>query len=116
MATGPTATGTARNEGLLMRWTELSSGQNGSWLTLPEQTRRACIQVLGTFGGTVTLQGSNDGGVTAFTLHQAHDGEDAAFTAAGGCELMELPEQIRPIAGSGVADVDVYVRLRADRP
>lgn len=59
-----------------------------------------CIQGFGTFGGsgTITVEGSNDGGTTWATLHD-HTGADAIFTAAGIKQIAETPGAIRVLAG-----------------
>lgn len=72
------------------------------------------VQVLGTFGGgTVTMQGSNDGGTTWATLTDPL-GNNLAFTAAGMKQITELPDLIRPLlsGGDGTTDLDVYLHMR----
>lgn len=74
-----------------------------------------CVQCLGTFGasGTVTMQGSNDGGTTWATLHD-HIGDDAVFAAAGIIQIAETPGLIRPLAGgTGGTALKVYVSAAA---
>lgn len=68
------------------------------------------VQVFGTFGGaTLTIQGSNDGGTTWATLHDAQ-GTDLAFTAAGMELIAENPLLIRPLLSGGAgSDVDVFI-------
>jgi hypothetical protein len=65
------------------------------------------IHVLGTFGGTVSIQGSNDG-VNYLTLTD-NSGLPLEFTADGMKLIAEAPRFIRPSAGSGVSDVDVIL-------
>jgi hypothetical protein len=70
------------------------------------------VQVVGTFsGGTVVIEGSNDGATYA-TLTDPHD-TPLSFTATGLMQIVEIPMFIRPrvTLGSGV-DVDVYILMR----
>lgn len=80
-----------------------------------------CVQVTGTpDGSTVTLRGSNKASpavATAadwFTLTQP-DGTDAAFTAAGGCQIVERPLWIAPIMSTPGASSDMDVHLYLSR-
>ena len=67
------------------------------------------VSVQGTFGGTVTLQGSNEATpVTWFTLNDT-TGAALTFTTARLALVAENPLWIRPLAGAGVGDVDVYL-------
>lgn len=74
-----------------------------------------CVQVLGTFGtgGSLTMQGSNDGGTTWATLTDPL-GNALTFTAAGMKQITELPHIIRPIvtAGDGSTNLAVWLNLR----
>ena len=71
------------------------------------------VQVTGTFGGTVSIEGSNDG-VNYTTLTDAA-GSALEFTAAGLKLITEAPRYIRPSAGSGVSDIDVIIFESAPR-
>lgn len=69
------------------------------------------VQVVGTFdGASLQLQGSNDG--TNFKVLTDPQGNALTFTATGIEAISELTRYIRPyisVAGSGSADLDVYV-------
>ena len=75
------------------------------------------VHVTGTFGGTVTIQGSNDPlGITtpgsAVWITLTTDGSAAlTFTATGMENIHENPRFIRAITGSGVSDVDVIFNV-----
>lgn len=73
------------------------------------------IQVKGTFGtgGTLTIQGSNDGGTTWATLKDAF-GTALAVTAAGIYQVTELAEMIRPnvTAGDGNTSLTCILFMR----
>lgn len=95
-------------------WTPLANGDSGSAVDLNDYRDRS-VQVLGTFGasGSVTLQGSNDGGTTWATLTD-QGGNNLTFTAAGIKHVQQLTEYIRPIvtAGDGTTALTVYVFMR----
>jgi hypothetical protein len=95
-------------------WTPLANGDSGSAVDLNDYRDRS-VQVLGTFGtgGSVTLQGSNDGGTTWATLTD-QGGTNLTFTAAGIKHVQQLTEYIRPIvtAGDGTTALTVYVFMR----
>jgi hypothetical protein len=68
------------------------------------------VQVFGAFGagGSLTLQGSNDG-VTWATLHDPQ-GNDLVFAAAGIEQILEATKFVRPVAaGDGTTDLTVIV-------
>jgi len=64
-------------------------------------------------GGTITIEGSNDGGTTFNTLNDPQ-GNPLTFTADKSEQLLENPEQIRPRASGGGASMDVSVRMVAN--
>lgn len=85
----------------------------GTPLAYPAHADRS-VQVVGTFGGgTLTMQGSNDGGTTWASLTDPQ-GNAVAFTAVGIEQITELTALIRPSlsGGDGTTDLDVYVLLR----
>lgn len=73
------------------------------------------VQVLGTFGtgGTLTIEGSNDGGTTWATLSDPQ-GNALAIQTAKLEAITEICELVRPrvTAGDGGTDLDVYFVLR----
>jgi len=98
-------------------WALVTATADGVPFECPEWADRT-VHVSGTFGGaTCTIQGSNDNS-NWFSLHQAHDGSVAAFTAAGMCAILENPRYIRPnltVAGVG-ATVNVILLARRANP
>lgn len=78
------------------------------------------VHVIGTFGGTVTIQGSNDPrgltdpGSAVWTTLTADGTNALTFTAAGMKTIHENPRFIRAITGSGVSDVDVIFNAVED--
>jgi len=98
-------------------WSALANGDTGTVLT-PElfaDYREISVQVLGTFGtgGSVSLQGSNDGGTTWANLLDPA-GNALTFTAAGIKTLGVVAERIRPsvTAGDGTTELDVMLFMR----
>lgn len=88
------------------QWT-LASGETGDAAEVIPGDR--CVQMFGTFGATVTLQGSLDG-TNWFTLTDGI-GNNIAMTSAGGKQIHELVRFIRPTAGA-VTSVTVIVLAR----
>ena len=78
------------------------------------------IQVVGTFGGAVTIRGSNlvNPDVTVATdWFNLTDPTQTliSFTAAGGKEMLEQCLWLSPAAAAGVVDVDAWVLLTSAR-
>lgn len=92
-------------------WAALANGDTGNWLKAGDLVDLA-VQVKGTFGtgGTVVLQGSLDGGVTAATLTDPQ-GNALSFTAAGLKAVLENAPYLRPsvTAGDGSTAITVIV-------
>lgn len=97
--------------GVLLRWLGLTATDTGEKVE-PGKASGAisAIQFVGTFGGTVTLQGSNDG-VTWTTLKDI-GGSDISTTGTNIFDISTAARYVRPSAGSGVVDVDVYMTMR----
>lgn len=95
-------------------WTGLANGDDGSPLQMPEAADRS-VQVTGTFGagGSVRLEGSNDGGNTWATLTDPQ-GNALDITAAKIEAVTELTEYIRPrvTAGDGTTSLAVHLLTR----
>lgn len=93
-------------------WSSLANGDIGSYLTEANHPDKT-VQVSGTFGagGTLILQGSNDGGSNWFPLTDPQ-GNNISFTAAGGKVIVENPGIIRPNVtggdGTTALTVDIY--------
>lgn len=86
-----------------MTWANLANSDVGSSLVAPNLSDKS-IQVLGTFGvgGTLVIEGSNDGGTTWHTLNDSKgEGNDLSFTVADIRTILENPERIRPKVTTG---------------
>lgn len=87
------------------------------WETVPKNDptnpiqqpgKRAVLHVKGTFGATLTFEGSNDG-VTYATLKD-HAGNAISATAEGIYQIEMLPAYCRiAITNAGTPDVDAYL-------
>lgn len=95
-------------------WTPLLNGDQGTSLSAPNLPDKT-IQVKGTFGvgGSVQIEGSNDGGTTWHILNDTRGETTGAltFTAADTRQLLENPELIRPnvTAGDGTTSLTVLI-------
>lgn len=97
-------------------WAGLLNGDDGSPERQVSYADRS-VQVKGTFGagGTVVIEGSNDGGTTYVTLAD-QAGAALSFTAAGIKQIRDLPGLIRPrvTAGDGTTSLEVNIIARSN--
>jgi hypothetical protein len=104
MATGNASVTVAKGV-IRTSWT-LTGTETGDAETSPQYPEKS-VQVKGTFaGGTVLIEGSNDGGTTYFTLTDPQ-GNPLAFTAAGGERITENVTKVRPRASVAVTSVTI---------
>jgi len=89
-------------------YTDVGASTNGIAFIASEYPVKT-VQAYGTFGGTVTIQGSNDPlGLTTpssavwFTLTTVDATTGITFTAAGMKKINENPRFVRAITGVGV--------------
>jgi len=94
------------------QWETVTGSDTGEPLALPKGGAQLAVHVTGTFGGTLTMQGTIDG-TNWFTLKDGPGGSDVTFTAAGYAEITTAVKQVRPSAGASISDVDVKVSLFA---
>jgi hypothetical protein len=114
----PTAGFTAEQIGpdedhtFLARWIGLAVDDIGE--PIGRVARDRCWQAFGTFGagGTVVIEGSNDG--DTYSTLTTRGGGAAQFAAAGVLHVVEIPRYVRPrvSAGSGATAVTVTLALR----
>lgn len=97
----------------LVTWTGLANGDDGApveWVDFADR----CVQVTGTFGsgGSVTIQGSNDG--TNWATMADPQGNALTVTSAKLEQVLELPRYVRPIvtAGDGTTSLAVTLCMR----
>src|SRR3990170_6577208 len=79
-------------------WSALANGDTGNVQDLSRYPDRT-VQVLGTFGvgGSVNVEGSNDGGTTFAILNDSRgEGNPLTITAADMRTILESPAGIRP--------------------
>lgn len=94
-------------------WVGLLNGDTGAPIEMPGSSDRS-VQFVGTFGtgGTIQLQGSNDG--TNYVVLTDPQGNNISKTAAGIEMITELTRYIRPAvtAGDGSTDLKCYVLVK----
>jgi len=91
-------------------WETVTGSDVGEALPLPSGGAQVAIHVTGTFGDTLTMQGTIDG-TNWFTLLSSPGGSEVTFTAAGYAEIATAVHAIRPSAGASISDVDVFARV-----
>lgn len=99
---------------VLATWSGLLNGDDGAGVEVC-RFPSACIAVSGTFGagGSVTMEGSLDGGVSWFALKDIANAA-IAVTSAGGIVLQSTsPLRIRPRCTAGDGTTSLVVRLHA---
>lgn len=95
-------------------WTALTGTDTGQAEAAPQYPFKT-VQVFGTFGGgTVVIEGSNDGGTTYTTLTDPQ-GNALSFTAAGVEKVQENTQLIRPRATVGVTTITVVLVSESGR-
>lgn len=99
----------------LVTWTPLTFtgsdvGAPVQWVEYADR----CVQVTGTFGagGSVTIEGSNDG--TNYAALADPQGNALTITAAKLEQVLELPRYVRPrvTAGDGTTSLTVTICMR----
>lgn len=97
-------------------WETVTNGDTGDWEDV-HAGDSITVQVLGTFGtgGTIVIEGSNDGGTTNHTLSDL-GGTDISVTAADTLGVNETPLKIRPncTGGDATTDLDVHMVVTRD--
>ena len=99
-----------------IRWLAMANGDTGAAIELGNYQDRS-IQITGTFGagGSVSLQGSNDGGTTWATLTDPA-GNALTFTSAGLKQVLQITHKVRMTvtAGDGTTSLNAYLFMRKD--
>lgn len=98
----------------LFTWSGLLNGDDGNAVQMDEYGDRT-FQVTGTFGtgGTIVMQGSNDG--TNWVSLTDPQGNAISKTAAAMEALLETPRYIRPIVTAGDGSTDLAATVYARR-
>ena len=101
------------NDGSVLKavW-NLANLDDGAPFGNPEYSDRT-VQATGNFGagGSVALEGSNDGGTTWFPVTNPA-GDPVVFTAAGGMAIIENTQMLRPRATVAVTNVNLILMAR----
>jgi hypothetical protein len=111
--TGPTrVVGPHDGRTYLWEWT-LGTGETGTPVVVPHKAEKT-VHVYGTFGGTVTLEGTLEGPAETpahFVGLTNSKGDAISATADYLATIQENVYLIRPVAGSGVTAVTVRVLM-----
>jgi hypothetical protein len=101
--------------GHVIAWTSLANGDDGTPLEMIGSADRS-VQVVGTFGagGTVLLEGSNDG-TNYNTLHDP-GGTALSLTTSQIVAVLEISAFIRPRVSAGDGTTALTVTLLVRRP
>lgn len=95
----------------LFVWEGLAANDTGQPVNCgayPDKT----VQLIGTFGGSVLIEGALDpDGAVYSTLNDSQGIALSGITAAKIENILEHPYLIRPSAGVGVSNVDVWLLL-----
>lgn len=98
-------------------WSGMLNGDDGEAVRLPEHAD-CSFQVTGTFGagGSVAVEGSNDGGTNYAALRDPSS-TTIAITAAGIKSVLEWTERMRPrvTAGDGTTSLVISAVFRRTR-
>lgn len=101
---------------LLASWAALANGDSGAPIDYLAFADRS-VQIVGTFGvgGSVTIEGTNDG--TNYVALTDPQGNAITKTAAAIEAVSEVPRSIRPrvTAGDGTTSLSVYLLLGGPR-
>lgn len=96
-------------------WLNIAAGDTIGWLTVPGKKADCTVHCYGTFGGTVTIQGTMESPGTAnnpVTLNDSRgEGNALTFTADDMRVVLEHPLQMRPSPGAGVTATTVRMRF-----
>jgi hypothetical protein len=94
----------------LVTWTGLLNTDDGAPADWVDYSDR-CFQVTGTFGagGSVTIQGSNDG--TNWASLADPQGNALVFTSQRIEQALELPRYVRPLVTAGDGTTNLTVTL-----
>lgn len=90
------------------KWTAIAA-ESGSPHDVNPYTKLIDVQMLGTFGGTVSIEGSLDDGVTWATMEDLQ-GDAISLTSAGYRTIQNVPRKIRPTGGAGVTAAEVWIK------
>ena len=102
--------GPDRDGVIVLTWETLSNtDQTGAAVRVPSHADK-CVTATGTFGGTISLQGSNEDPPVNWHILSDQAASAISLSAAGIAQVAENPLFIRPAQTAGtVSDVDVIV-------
>lgn len=103
----------AGGHAVIISWTGLLNGDSGEPVDMTEFADRTA-QIIGTFGagGTIVLEGTNDG--TNYVTLTDPQGNAISKTSASIEAISELTWKVRPrvTGGDGTTDLSVYLLIK----
>lgn len=88
--------------GVTAQWSGLATGDDGA--AYATNGKEKSVQVTGTFGGgTVAMQGSNDGTNWVALNDIAVIANPCSFTSTGLKGILQMPKYVRPVVTGGTA-------------
>lgn len=110
----PTVNNAAGDHLLVVTWTGLLNGDDGSPVQFPEHTVRS-VEVAGTLGagGSCQIEGSNDGGTNYATLSNQAGSAIVVTAIPAVKQIIETAQRTRPhvTAGDGSTSFTVTMTL-----
>lgn len=99
----------------VVAWAGLDSDDSGDPFEAPDAADRS-VQITGTFGsgGTIVIQGSNDG--TNYVTLTDPQGNAISKTSAGIEQIEEITRYIRPLVSAGDGTTSLAVTMLVRRP
>lgn len=99
------------NGAVIVTWEPLAAGDTGErYGPSADAAAIACVQMTGTFGGAVSIEGSNDG--TNWVALKDMQGNQIALSSGDLVDFTTACRYIRPSAAAGVTAVTVTLIVR----
>lgn len=102
---------------LLVKWLDLAANDTGQPFVCAAYADKT-VQLLGTFGGNMLIEGSMDIDPATAVYATLNDPQGNALSAISAAKIENVLEHvylIRPSAGTGVSAVDVWLLLASMR-
>ena len=101
----------------LVKWEGLAASDTGRPFNVAAYSDKT-VQLLGTFGGNLLIEGSMDPDSSTAVYATLNDPQGNALSVISAAKIENILEHVyllRPSAGAGVTDVDVWLLLSTVR-
>jgi len=101
----------------LVKWIGLTANDTGQPFACAAYSDKT-VQLVGTFGGNMLVEGSLDNDVSAAVYATLNDPQGNALSGISAAKIENVLEHcylLRPSAGAGVSSVDVWLLLASVR-